>query len=301
RDGRGARRVGLVGAAGQLQVDRPRGAVRVQDLVAGQGPARRGAAEAALAAEPVVAGALHHTAAGRAGPGVVLPHLSGGDPDHVGEEDAAHTTSGSSALATMTALEPASPSRQFSASIRVSAARSSWSRERLSRAMHFGSVAWATPTRYFSSTSMTPKRDSAPAARAEVMPAGMLAPRALETTGPAALSASAMSRVVVVLPLVAETRVTSRCWASRASRSGSSFSATRPPITEPLPRPAARDAAATALPAVTASLARGVSGSELPAISSRSSLRTRRAGGGRPRGVGLSLSRALRTPEPRHR
>src|SRR5690606_5280004 len=39
---------------------------------------------AALAAEPVVAGALHHTAAGRAGPGVVLPHLSGGDPDHVG-------------------------------------------------------------------------------------------------------------------------------------------------------------------------------------------------------------------------
>ncbi|CAM5253889.1 hypothetical protein SGLAM104S_01724 [Streptomyces glaucescens] len=38
------------------------------------------------------------------------------------------------------------------------------------------------------------------------------------------------------------------------------FSATRPP----LPRPAARDAAATALPAVTASLARGVSGSELP-------------------------------------
>src|SRR5690606_40634978 len=84
RDGRGARRVGLVGAAGQLQVDRPRGAVRVQDLVAGQGPARGGAAEAALAAEPVVAGALHHTAAGRAGPGVVLPHLSGGDPDHVG-------------------------------------------------------------------------------------------------------------------------------------------------------------------------------------------------------------------------
>ena len=44
----------------------------------------RRAAEAALAAEPVVAGALHHTAAGRAGPGVVLPHLAGGDPDHVG-------------------------------------------------------------------------------------------------------------------------------------------------------------------------------------------------------------------------
>src|SRR5215813_7867245 len=43
----------------------------------------------------------------------------------LGEEEAAHTTSGSSALATMTALQPAWPSRQFSASIRVSAARSS--------------------------------------------------------------------------------------------------------------------------------------------------------------------------------
>ncbi len=195
----------------------------------------------------------------------------------LGEDDAAHTTSGSSQLATTTAFEPASPSRQFSASMRVSAARSSWSRERLSRAMHFGAVSRATPARYFSSTSMTPYRASEPPASAEVMPAGMLAPSALETTGPAARRASAMSRVVVVLPLVAETRITSRFWASRARRSGSSLSATRPPITEPLPRPAARDAAATALPAVTASLARGESGSELPAISSRSSLRTRRA------------------------
>ena len=98
------------------------------------------------------------------------------------------------------------------------------------------------------------------------MPAGMLAPSALETTGPAARSASAISRVVVVLPLVADTRTTSRCCASRASRSGSSLSATWPPITDPLPRPAARDTAAAALPAVTASLARGDSGSELPAI-----------------------------------
>src|SRR5690606_24596526 len=80
----------------------------------------------------------------------------------LGEEDAAHTTSGSSALATMTALEPASPSRQFSASIRVSAARSSWSRERLSRVLHFGEVAWGGPTRDFSLTSMTPRRGSAP-------------------------------------------------------------------------------------------------------------------------------------------
>jgi hypothetical protein len=161
-----------------------------------------------------------------------------------GEEDAAHTTSGSSALATTTALEPARPSRQCSAIMRVSAARSSWSRERLSRAMHLGSVSRATPDRYFSSTSMTANRESEPPASAEVMPAGMFAPSAFDTTGPAARS------------------------------SGSSLSATRPPITDPLPRPAARDAAATALPAVTASLARGDSGSELPAISSRSSLRT---------------------------
>lgn len=94
----------------------------------------------------------------------------------------------------------------------------------------------------------------------------MLAPSALETTGPLARSASAISRVVVVLPFVADTRMTSKCRASRASRSGSSLSATRPPITDPLPRPAARDTAAAALPAVTASLARGDSGSVLPAI-----------------------------------
>ncbi len=182
------------------------------------------------------------------------------------EEEAAHTTSGSSALATMTAFEPDSPSRHFSASIRVSAARSSWSRERLSSAMHFGVTSRATPARYFSSTSITPNLASEPPASAEVMPAGMLAPSALETTGPAARSASAISRVVVVLPLVAETRTTSRCCASRARRSGSSLRATLPPITDPLPRPAARDTAAAAFPAVTASLARGDSGSVLPAI-----------------------------------
>lgn len=94
----------------------------------------------------------------------------------------------------------------------------------------------------------------------------MLAPSAFDTTGPAAVSASAISRVVVVLPFVADTRITSRCCASRPSRSGSSLSATRPPITDPLPRPAARDTAAAALPAVTASLARGDNGSVLPAI-----------------------------------
>lgn len=190
----------------------------------------------------------------------------------VGQEEAAQVIRGSSALAITIASVPARPSRHFSASIRVSAARSSWSRDRLSRAIALGLTSLATPARYFSSTSMTPKRASDPPASAEVMPAGMLAPSALETTGPAALRASASSRVVVVLPLVAETSTTSRWVASAASRSGSSLRATRPPITDPLPRPAARDTAAAALPAVTASLARGDSGSELPAIVSTTSL-----------------------------
>ena len=131
--------------------------------------------------------------------------------------------SGSSALAMMIASEPARPSRHFSASIRVSAARSSWSRERFSSAMALGATSLATPARYFSSTSITPKRASEPPASAEVMPAGMLAPSALETTGPLARSASASSRVVVVLPLVADTSTTSRCRASLASRSGSNL------------------------------------------------------------------------------
>lgn len=72
------------------------------------------------------------------------------------EDEAAHTISGSSAFAMTTALEPERPSRHFSASMRVSAARSSWSRERLSRAITLGVTSRATPARYFSSTSMTP-------------------------------------------------------------------------------------------------------------------------------------------------
>lgn len=84
----------------------------------------------------------------------------------------------------ITAFEPDSPSRHFSASIRVSAARSSWSRERLSSAITLGVVSRATPARYFSSTSITPYCASEPLTRAEVMPAGMLAPSAFDTTGP---------------------------------------------------------------------------------------------------------------------
>lgn len=83
-DGGGGRGVRLVRAARQLEVDRPGGAVRVQDVVAAERPGGGGAAETALAAEPVVAGALHHAAARRARPGVVLPLLAGRHPHHVG-------------------------------------------------------------------------------------------------------------------------------------------------------------------------------------------------------------------------
>lgn len=188
-----------------------------------------------------------------------------------GEEDAAHTTSGSSALATTTAFEAGQALAPvlgehagFGGAVQLVAGeveqRDALRVGRLGDADEVLLVDLDDPV-----AGVRAARESRGDATA------MLAPSALETTGPAALSASAISRVVVVLPLVAETRVTSRCPAS-SRRSGSSFSATRPPITEPLPRPAARDAAATALPAVTAILARGVSGSELPAISSRSSL-----------------------------
>ena len=149
--------VGLVGAARQLEVDGPGGPVRVEDVVAAERPARRRAA-----------GSRTRRRTSRRPGRCITPPQDGQDQAssfHIcpaatqttlGEEEAAHTTSGSSALATMTALEPASPSRQFSASMRVSAARSSWSRERLSSAMHLGSVSRATPARYFSSTSITP-------------------------------------------------------------------------------------------------------------------------------------------------
>ncbi len=184
------------------------------------------------------------------------------------QDEAAQVTSGSSALAMITASVSFRPSRHFSAIIRVSAARSSWSRERFSSAMAFGRVSRATIGRYFSSTSMTPNCASVPPASAAVMPAGMFAPSALETTGPAARSASAISRVVVVLPLVALTRTTSRCSARVFSRSGSSLSATLPPITDPLPRPAFWDSAAAILPAVTAIFARA--GSEASRAASES-------------------------------
>ena len=133
------------------------------------------------------------------------------------------------------------------------------------------------------------------------MPAGMLAPSALETTGPLARSASAISRVVVVLPLVADTRTTSRCWASRAEQVGVELE--RHPAADHRSAAAARGARHR-----RGRLARrhGQLGPRRQRVRvachrPRSSLRTA------PRlslpatwSLDLSLSRSTRKPEPRH-
>src|SRR5947207_7185202 len=84
----------------------------------------------------------------------------------------------------------------------------------------------------------------------------MLAPRELVATGPSTPIAAAVSRVVVVLPLVPDTSAICRPEARWASRSGSMISPSRPPITEPSPRPVARDSAAAPRETVVASRAR---------------------------------------------
>ena len=73
--------------------------------------------------------------------------------------------------------------------------------------------------------------------------------------------AAAVSRVVVVLPLVPETSATWRPAARCASRFGSIIRPIQPPITDPSPRPAARDRAAAVFDTDEATLAR--SGSAL--------------------------------------
>ena len=92
-------------------------------------------------------------------------------------------------------------------------------------------------------------------ASAEVCPVGMLAPNELVATGPSTPSAAAVSRVVVVLPLVPETSATARPAARLRSRSGSILSPIQPPMTEPSPRPAARESAAAVRETEVATLA----------------------------------------------
>ncbi len=72
----------------------------------------------------------------------------------------------------------------------------------------------------------------------------MLAPNELVATSPSTPSAAAVSRVVVVLPLVPEINAILRPTARLASRFGSIMSPILPPMTAPSPRPVARDRAA---------------------------------------------------------
>src|SRR3954447_1514595 len=84
----------------------------------------------------------------------------------------------------------------------------------------------------------------------------MLAPNELVATGPSTPSAAAVSRVVVVLPLVPDTSAIARPVARWASRSGSILRPIQPPMTEPSPRPAARESAAAVRDTELATLAR---------------------------------------------
>src|SRR4051812_34438521 len=84
----------------------------------------------------------------------------------------------------------------------------------------------------------------------------MLAPRLLVATGPRTPIAAAVRRVVVVLPLVPEIRAIWRPVASSASRLGSIMRPMRPPMTDPSPRPVARDSAAAPRDSEEASFAR---------------------------------------------
>src|SRR6201986_590761 len=79
----------------------------------------------------------------------------------------------------------------------------------------------------------------------------------LEATGtPSGASAAVISLLVVVLPLVPVTSTHWRPAASWDSRPGASRRLMLPPMTEPSPRPARREAAAADLPAVVAIRAR---------------------------------------------
>src|SRR4051794_11973668 len=106
----------------------------------------------------------------------------------------------------------------------------------------------------------------------------MLAPKELVATGPSTPRAAAVKRVVVVLPLVPDTSAMARPAARCASRSGSIFRPIQPPMTEPSPRPAARDSAAAVRDTELATLARrGILGS---VTRGEGTDRTSRAGSG---------------------
>src|SRR5690606_288921 len=84
----------------------------------------------------------------------------------------------------------------------------------------------------------------------------MLAPNELVATGPSTPRAAVVRRVVVVLPLVPETSAIRRPAARWANRSGSISMPSRPPMTDPSPRPVARDRVPAVRDTALASLAR---------------------------------------------
>ena len=87
---------------------------------------------------------------------------------------------------------------------------------------------------------------------AVVIPGVILSPFVLEATWPIEKSAARSRRVVVDFPLVPETTTLRRFFANSASKFGSSFSATLPPIIPPEPRPRRREAQLAPFPAATA-------------------------------------------------
>ena len=87
-------------------------------------------------------------------------------------------------------------------------------------------------------------------------PLSRLAPVELVVTGPRVPRAAASILVVVVFPLVPETRAMVRPAARRTKAPPSTANSTRPPITDPSPAPTRRDSAATARPAPAATRVR---------------------------------------------
>jgi hypothetical protein len=182
-------------------------------------------------------------------------------------------------LATTTAPDGRSSQawRQRWATWRTSLLRSSWSRLRLSKTMAAGWTWAETRPNHASSTSSTAGAPGRrwPPHKAVARPVGRLAPVRLVTTSVPAVAARApaSNRVVVVLPLVPETRTT-WCPAENIVKArGSMAMMAWPPMTEPEPRPLARDRPANPVPTNAASLARH--GNEAAGSTGRG-----RAGGG---------------------
>ncbi len=188
-----------------------------------------------------------HPAASSVHQAPVPTHTTRRSPGPSRAPDAAHTTSGSSALATTARVgRRVSAVRHASAIPRTSWVRSSWSRLRFSNVTTAGPTWASTWGSHSSSHSSAASRASGAAPSATTMPASMLAPSALVATGPRVARAAARKWLVVLLPLVPLTSTTLRpshsCWSSRRWTN----TATCPPMTLPEPSPVRRDSHDTA-------------------------------------------------------